>query len=149
VVYLQLRSTTAIGSWTSILGAAVEACCGTVLKVQLLALLAVISTSANGVVTTRLSFLPPPGPASECSDPATAARPPCSRPGRHGLEYSRRALGSVLAGRTAALCGPKLRFCGVWGNSGSRRRFCPSNCSFCCHKILKTRAFPLSKAGLR
>src|SRR6266567_9491009 len=33
--------------------------CGTVLKAQLLTLPATISTSANGVVTTQLSFLPP------------------------------------------------------------------------------------------
>src|SRR6266581_2946263 len=33
--------------------------CGTVLKAQLLTLPATIKTSANGVVTTQLSFLPP------------------------------------------------------------------------------------------
>src|SRR6185503_2718752 len=33
--------------------------CGTVLKAQLLTLPATISTSANGVVTTQLSFRPP------------------------------------------------------------------------------------------
>src|SRR5436305_7174943 len=33
--------------------------CGTVLKAQLLTLPATISTSANGVVTIQLSFLPP------------------------------------------------------------------------------------------
>src|SRR3982074_1993478 len=33
--------------------------CGTVLKAQLLTLPATISTSANGVVTTQLLFLPP------------------------------------------------------------------------------------------
>src|SRR5580704_3490634 len=33
--------------------------CGTVLKAQLLTLPATISASANGVVTTQLSFLPP------------------------------------------------------------------------------------------
>ena len=33
--------------------------CATVLKAQLLTLPATISTSANGVVTTQLSFLPP------------------------------------------------------------------------------------------
>ncbi len=54
-----------------------------------------------------------------------------------------------FAGRTAALWGPKLRFCGVCGKSSSRRWFCPSNPSFCCHKIRKRRAFPLSKAGRR
>src|SRR4029078_4756108 len=36
-----------------------RAFCGTVLKAQLLTLPATISTSANGVVTTQLSFLPP------------------------------------------------------------------------------------------
>ena len=54
-----------------------------------------------------------------------------------------------FAGRTAALWGPKLRFCGVCGKSSSRRWFCPSNLGFCCHKIRKRRAFPLSKAGRR
>src|SRR6476646_1359827 len=55
--------------------------CGTVLKAQLLTLPATISTSAPGVVTTQLSFLPPASsratevPGSSESRPATAQPP--------------------------------------------------------------------------
>src|SRR5665213_3711712 len=55
--------------------------CGTVLKAQLLTLPATISTSANGVVTTQLSFLPPASSSatevlgSSDSRPATAQPP--------------------------------------------------------------------------
>src|SRR5580765_5359150 len=55
--------------------------CGTVLKAQLLTLPATISTSANGVVTTQLSFLPPVSSTatevcgSSDSRPATAQPP--------------------------------------------------------------------------
>src|SRR3954454_16502844 len=54
---------------------------GTVLKAQLLTLPATISTSANGVVTTQLSFLPPASSSatevcgSSDSRPATAQPP--------------------------------------------------------------------------
>src|ERR1700716_4312981 len=56
-------------------------CCGTVLKAQLLTLPATISTSANGVVTIQLSFLPPASSTatevlgSSESLPATAQPP--------------------------------------------------------------------------
>src|SRR4029077_7639686 len=55
--------------------------CGTVLKAQLLTLPATISTSANGVLTTQLSFLPPASSSatdvcgSSDSRPATAQPP--------------------------------------------------------------------------
>src|SRR5579864_7884344 len=55
--------------------------CGTVLNAQLLTLPATISTSANGVVTTQLSFLPPASSSatdvcgSSDSRPATAQPP--------------------------------------------------------------------------
>src|ERR1700738_4585254 len=55
--------------------------CGTVLKAQLLTLPATISTSAKGVVTTQLSFLPPASSSatevwgSSESRPATAQPP--------------------------------------------------------------------------
>src|SRR5664279_299216 len=55
--------------------------CGTVLKAQLLTLPATISTSANGVVTIQLSFLPPASSTatevlgSSESRPATAQPP--------------------------------------------------------------------------
>src|SRR4030081_2791629 len=55
--------------------------CGTVLKAQLLTLPATISTSANGVVTTQLLFLPPASSSatevfgSSDSRPATAQPP--------------------------------------------------------------------------
>src|ERR1700753_4301058 len=55
--------------------------CGTVLNAQLLTLPATISTSANGVVTTQLSFLPPASSSatdvcgSSDNRPATAHPP--------------------------------------------------------------------------
>src|SRR6266850_7995117 len=55
--------------------------CGTVLKAQLLTGPATISTSANGVVTTQLSFLPPASSSatevlgSSDSRPATVQPP--------------------------------------------------------------------------
>src|SRR6476661_1674334 len=55
--------------------------CGTVLKAQLLTLPATISTSANGVVTTQLSFRPPASSSatevagSSDNRPATAQPP--------------------------------------------------------------------------
>jgi hypothetical protein len=55
--------------------------CGTVLKAQLLTLPATISTSANGVVTTQLSFRPPASSratevaGSSDNRPATAQPP--------------------------------------------------------------------------
>src|SRR5580698_11248758 len=55
--------------------------CGTVLKAQLLTLPATFSTSANGVVTTQLSFLPPASSSatevrgSSDNRPATAQPP--------------------------------------------------------------------------
>src|SRR4249919_1974398 len=55
--------------------------CGTVLKAQLLTLPATISTSANGVVTIQLSFLPPASSTatevlgSSDNRPATAQPP--------------------------------------------------------------------------
>src|SRR6266478_9609162 len=55
--------------------------CGTVLKAQLLTFPATISTSANGVVTTQLSFLPPASSSatdvfgSSDSRPATVQPP--------------------------------------------------------------------------
>src|SRR5882762_5623092 len=55
--------------------------CGTVSNAQLLTLPATISTSANGVVTTQLSFLPPASSSatevagSSDSRPATAQPP--------------------------------------------------------------------------
>src|SRR3954471_17467584 len=55
--------------------------CGTVLKAQLLTFPATISTSANGVVTTQLSFLPPASSSatevcgSSDNRPATAQPP--------------------------------------------------------------------------
>ena len=51
--------------------------CGTVLKAQLLTLPATISTSANGVVTTQLSFLPP------ASSSATDVLRILRKPSRH------------------------------------------------------------------
>jgi len=68
--------------------------CGTVSKAHLLTLPATISTSANGVVTTQLSFLPPASstatdvPESSDNRPATA-QPPEAAAHHHEIECIR------------------------------------------------------------
>src|SRR6185312_3355095 len=104
--------------------------CGTVLKAQLFTLPATISTSANGVVTTQLSFLPPASSiatdvfGSSDSRPATVQPPePPPTPPKSNVTVTRIPLFFVLATRPAAPWGAKLGFCGLYGKGGSRRRF--------------------------
>src|SRR6476619_3176688 len=54
--------------------------CGTVLKAQLLTLPATISTSANGVVTTQLSFLPPASSTATETFGSSDSRPATVQP---------------------------------------------------------------------
>src|SRR6266545_1906511 len=54
--------------------------CGTVLKAQLLTLPATISTSANGVVTTQLSFLPPASSSATAVFVSSESRPATAQP---------------------------------------------------------------------
>src|SRR5580704_5748570 len=54
--------------------------CGTVLKAQLLTLPATISTSANGVVTTQLSFLPPASSTATEVEGSSDNRPATAQP---------------------------------------------------------------------
>src|ERR1700749_4514513 len=54
--------------------------CGTVLKAQLLTLPATISTSANGVVTTQLSFLPPASSSATDVCGSSDTRPATAQP---------------------------------------------------------------------
>ena len=54
--------------------------CGTVLKAQLLTLPATISTSANGVVTTQLSFLPPASSSATDVAGSSDSRPATVQP---------------------------------------------------------------------
>src|SRR5882757_1035753 len=54
--------------------------CGTVLKAQLLTLPATISTSANGVVTTQLSFLPPASSSATDVFGSSESRPATAQP---------------------------------------------------------------------
>ena len=54
--------------------------CGTVLKAQLLTLPATISTSANGVVTTQLSFLPPASSSATDVAGSSESRPATVQP---------------------------------------------------------------------
>src|ERR1700712_1448679 len=137
--------------------------CGTVLKAQLLTLPATISTSANGVVTTQLSFLPPASSSatevcgSSDSRPATAQPPeppptttksyvsvtrisPALLSFRGDAQHRTRNL-EPLPGRYSPL---KLRFCGVYGKAGSMGWFCRVSGVT---KTSKTEAFALSKAG--
>ncbi len=107
--------------------------CGTVLKAQLLTLPATISTRANGVVTTQLSFLPPASSTatemfgSSDSRPATV-QPPEPPPTTTKSNVSVTCIPPDFLfwqACTATLWGPKLRFCGVYGKGGSTGRFCP------------------------
>src|SRR3954447_5468298 len=111
--------------------------CGTVLKAQLLTLPATISTSAKGVVTTQLSFLPPasssatdvwgssesrlataqppePPPTTRKSNVSVTAHPPefvivpAHRQGLHPKCLSARF--------------PTLALCRLSGKSGSNRQ---------------------------
>src|SRR4051812_9879145 len=135
--------------------------CGTVLKAQLLTLPATISTSANGVVTTQLSFLPPASSTatevcgSSDSRPATAQPPEppptttksyvsvtCISPGfslsfRGDAQHRTRNLEPFCA----RSC-PKLPFCGVYGKAGSIGWFCSV---FSVTKTSKTRPLPFPK----
>src|SRR5450631_968609 len=54
--------------------------CGTVLKAQLLTLPATISTSAKGVVTIQLSFLPPASSTATEVLGSSENRPPTAQP---------------------------------------------------------------------
>src|SRR4030081_2793780 len=54
--------------------------CGTVLKAQLLTLPATISTSANGVVTTQLSSLPPASSSATDVFGSSESRPATAQP---------------------------------------------------------------------
>ena len=136
--------------------------CGTVLKAQLLTLPATISTSANGVVTTQLSFLPPASSSatdvfgSSESRPATV-QPPEPPPTTTKSNVSvTRIPPDFVFWRTclAALLGAKLRFCGRYGKSGSMGplwRLNPMHFAFvfAVIKSSKPGLLPLSKAGGR
>jgi hypothetical protein len=111
--------------------------CGTVLKAQLLTLPATMSTSANGVVTTQLSFLPPASSTatemvgSSDSRPATVQPPePAPTSTKSNVSVTRIPPLFFWQLRMAALWGLKLRFCGVYGKSGSKGRFWRSKLPF-------------------
>jgi hypothetical protein len=105
--------------------------CGTVLKAQLLTLPATISTSANGVVTTQLSFLPPAsstatemcGSLRQPSRHRAAARAAAHHHEIEGIRHAQLPRIFCSGGLPAALWGAKLRFCGVYGKCGSNGRF--------------------------
>jgi hypothetical protein len=115
--------------------------CGTVLKAQLLTLPATIKTSANGVVTTQLSFLPPASSSatdvfgSSDSLPATA-QPPEPPPTTTKSDVSLTpvspglllpALGPRAFPRRSIsdpFVAPKLRFYAHDGKTGSARSIC-------------------------
>src|SRR4029453_9913883 len=88
--------------------------CGTVLKAQLLTLPATISTSANGVVTTQLSFLPPASSTatemfgSSDSRPATVQPPePPPTTTKSNVSVTRIPLFLLWQGRLAHALGAK------------------------------------------
>src|SRR6478736_4427993 len=102
--------------------------CGTVLKAQLLTLPATISTSAKGVVTTQLSFLPPASSSatdvwgSSESRPATVHPPePPPTTTKSNVSITR------IPPMTASFFEAKLRFCGVYGKGASLSRFWTPN----------------------
>src|SRR6267142_1669391 len=127
--------------------------CGTVLKAQLLTGPATISTSANGVVTTQLSFLPPASSSatevlgSSDSRPATVQPPePAPTTTKSNVSVTRFPRKFLFwHARLAALWGAKLRFCGVYGKSGSTGRFWRLMLSFF---ALVFAVIKFSKAGL-
>src|SRR5215218_4474797 len=105
--------------------------CGTVLKAQLLMVPGTISASANGVVTTQLSFLPPASSSatevlgSSESRPATA-QPPEPPPTTTKSNVSVTPVPPVLfcqvfvlAALFRAFVAPKLRFYVLDGKAGS------------------------------
>src|SRR6478672_6337592 len=94
--------------------------CGTVLKAQLLTLPATISTSANGVVTTQLSFLPPASSSATEVFGSSESRPAAAH--HHEIESVRHACppGFLLRGTSAfqgamARPAPPTWFCDVFG----------------------------------
>src|SRR5256885_3435443 len=102
--------------------------CGTVLKAQLLTLPATISTSANGVVTTQLSFLPPASSTatemfgSSDSRPATVQPPePPPTTTKSNVSVTRVPRFLLWQVRPTAIFGPKLLLCGLYCESGSIR----------------------------
>src|SRR6266705_38083 len=121
--------------------------CATVLKAQLLTLPATISTSANGVVTTQLSFLPPASSSatdvSESSEsrPATA-QPPEPPPTTTKSNVSVTNIPPPFYFRLVLAA--TLRFCRVSGKGGSQAAPGP----FWRPKSLVLAATKSSKAGL-
>ena len=133
--------------------------CGTVLKAQLFTLPATISTSANGVVTTQLSFLPPASSSatdvfgSSESRPATVQPPePPPTTTKSNVSITRiprdfvfwQTCMAALWGQNSAFAAFMARVVpsGVFGASASA--FC---LRFCCHKILKSGYCPFPKQG--
>src|SRR4051812_23376097 len=118
--------------------------CGTVLKAQLLTEPATISTSANGVVTTQLSFLPPASSSatevfgSSDNRPATV-QPPEPPPTTTKSNVSLTPVPPVFCCAKRPLFSPRWqdRFHGV------------DLYRFGCHKNRKNRTMGLSKAALR
>ncbi len=130
--------------------------CGTVLKAQLLTLPATISTRANGVVTTQLSFLPPASSTatdvsgSSDSRPATV-QPPEPAAHHHEVECIRHAYppGFLFWRACEARFGrPKLGFCGGLWQERFREAILPSQTTvFAVIKSSKERLFPFPKQG--
>src|SRR5216683_765878 len=120
--------------------------CGTVLKAQLLTLPATISTSANGVVTTQLSFLPPASSSATEVFGSSESRPATVQPPEPPPTTTKSNVSVTRVPPRLAFVGAKLRFCAVSGKSGSICHFRVQKPCFGRHKKLKNRSLALSKA---
>ena len=129
--------------------------CGTVLKAQLLTLPATISTSANGVVTTQLSFLPPASSiatemfGSSDSRPATVQPPePPPTTTKSNVSVTRIPRFFVLAGLHGHALGaktPLLRR--LWQERFHEAVLPPQTLVFAVIKSSKAEPFPFPKQG--
>src|SRR5215468_2451970 len=122
--------------------------CGTVLNAQLLTLPATISTSANGVVTTQLSFLPPASssatdvPASSDSLPATAQPPePPPTTTKSNVSLMRVPPWRLLSVVPDRSCRQTSAFAHSMARPVPESEFSRENRHFPCHKILKRSPF--------
>jgi hypothetical protein len=87
--------------------------CGTVLKAQLLTLPATISTRANGVVTTQLSFLPPASSTATEMAGSSDSRPATVQPPEPAPTTTKSNVSVTRIPRFFVLAGPQGRALGA------------------------------------
>src|SRR5882672_22617 len=127
--------------------------CGTVLKAQLLMVPVTISASANGVVTTQLSFLPPASGSATDVLGSSESRPATAQPPEPPPTTTKSNVSVTRISPDLSFVGAKLRFCAVSGKGGSTAsRFGRSRGKVdrsWRHKKLKNRPLGLSKVDVR